>query len=61
MRHKQQNATKMRYEEVKKIHRRLKAELGDLAPFVAKDYYYRELQRLTGLSIRTLSHILNHC
>lgn len=60
MERKQHFSTKLRNEEVKRIYRKLRADLGELAPFVTKEYYYRELNRLTGLSVRTLFHILNH-
>lgn len=54
-------STKLRDEEVKRLYRGIVDELGEIAVYVSRDYYYKRLQELTGLSTRTLSHILNHC
>lgn len=54
-------ATKLRDEEVKRQYKEIVNELGELAMFVSRDYYYKRLNKSTGLSNRTLSHILNHC
>lgn len=35
-------------------------ELGSLSPFVSKAYIYGLIRDKTKLSIRTISHILNH-
>lgn len=53
--------TKLRDEEIKRRYEQLADELGDVARFVSRDYYYKRLSEETGLSVRTLSHILNHC
>ena len=50
----------LRDKEVHRIHGEILDSLGDLAPYVSKDYVYSKLQERTGLSTRTLSYILNH-
>ncbi len=54
-------ATKLRDEEVKRLYKQYVKKLGTLATYMPKDYFYQKLQEVTGLSVRTLSHILNHC
>ena len=50
----------LRDKEVHRIHGEILDSLGDLAPYVSKEYVYSKLHERTGLSTRTLSHILNH-
>ncbi len=50
----------LRDKEVHRIHGEIMDSLGDLAPYVSKEYVYSKLQERTGLSTRTLSYILNH-
>lgn len=52
-------ATKLRDNEIKELYRKMVGELGEVAKYVSKDYYYEKLNKLTGLSKRTLSDILN--
>lgn len=35
-------------------------DLGQLRTVVSKSYIYNLIQNQTGLSIRTISHVLNH-
>lgn len=35
-------------------------DLGQLRTVVSKSYIYNLMQNQTGLSIRTISHVLNH-
>lgn len=36
------------------------AKLGGLSRYVSKEYLYRKVQERIGLSIRTISYIINH-
>lgn len=58
---KRRYSTTLRDKEVKRIYNDIVNELGSVAAFVSREYYYKRLNEATGLSSRTLSHILNHC
>lgn len=53
-------ATRLRDREVWKMYDAIRAELGDIAPYVSKSYFYERLRIATGLSFRTLQSILNN-
>lgn len=36
------------------------SRLGEIGGYVSKEYLYLKVQERIGLSIRTISHILNH-
>ena len=36
------------------------AKQGELARYLSKEYFYEKIKERTGLSIRTISYILNH-
>ena len=53
-------STKMRDNEIHRIHSQILNELGELANAVSKNYIYERIREKTKLSIRTISFILNH-
>ena len=42
------------------MYRNIMNDLGQLRTVVSKSYIYNLIQNQTGLSIRTISHVLNH-
>lgn len=52
-------ATALRDKEVRSMYHALLKELGQLAPYMPKGYFYEKLKEKTGLSCRTLQGILN--
>lgn len=54
------DSSKIRYNEIHKMHDEIIKELGELAAHVSRNYIYERIQKKTGLSIRHISGILNH-
>ena len=50
----------MRDNLVHEIYREELGKLGEVGRYVSKEYLYRKVCSRTGLSIRTVSYILNH-
>ena len=42
------------------MYKNIMNDLGQLRAVVSKSYIYNLIQNQTGLSIRTISHVLNH-
>lgn len=42
------------------MYKNIMNDLGQLRTVVSKSYIYNLIQNQTGLSIRTISHVLNH-
>lgn len=53
-------STIARDNEIHKLYRQIRNELGCLANAVSKNYIYERIKDRTKLSIRTISFILNH-
>lgn len=53
-------STEIRYNHVHKLYSAFIRELGELSAVVSKNYLYGKIKERTGLSIRTISFILNH-
>lgn len=54
------SSTVVRDNMVHAAYRETVAELGDIAPFVAKSYIYERIRARTGLCTKTIAYILNH-
>lgn len=53
-------STLVRDREVHAMYKAILTELGELAPYVSKEYVYGRIRERTKLSIRCISFILNH-
>lgn len=53
-------ASKLRDNAVHDIYEEEVAKQGELARYLSKEYFYEKIKERTGLSIRTISYILNH-
>ena len=53
-------STIARDNEIHRLYRQRRNELGNLANAVSKNYIYERIKDRTKLSIRTISFILNH-
>lgn len=53
-------STIARDNEIHRLYRQIRNELGNLANAVSKNYIYERIKDRTKLSIRTISFILNH-
>lgn len=53
-------STTARDNKVHRLYRETLDSLGELANVVSKTYIYEKIRERTGLSLRTISFILNH-
>ena len=53
-------STIARDNEIHRLYKEIRHELGSLANAVSKNYIYERIKDRTKLSIRTISFILNH-
>lgn len=52
--------TRLRDKEVLDMYNVKRMELGSLAPYVSKSWFYEKLKEKTGLSTRTIQSIINN-
>lgn len=53
-------STKLRNKEIIRMYKETRMELGELAPYVSKSWFYEKLKEKTGLSTRTIQCIINN-
>ena len=56
----QRASTIIRDNEVHKLYNEVKAELGNLAYEVRREYIYKRISAQTGLCTKCIAYILNH-
>lgn len=57
---KRKKSTIWRDNQVHKINREVRAEIGMYAPYVPKSVIYEKIRTRTGLCLKTIATILNH-